>query len=120
MPPMLTWDEIERRKDQAVRFVRDVLDRPDRAEEIEDESLEDYAERKGFAIANPNDQGETTMAYKTRDELAQECEELRNRLDAILEMASHDEEDGDDVELAEADDEDDEEGEDDDAEYEAA
>lgn len=112
MSRMLTWDEIERRKDQAVRFVRDVLDDPDRADEIDDESLEDYAERKGFAIANPDDQGETTMSqYKTRDELAAENEELRNRLAAIGEMAEPD----DDVpETDEVDDDDDEIDDDDD------
>jgi hypothetical protein len=42
-----TIDRIESKKDKAVRFLRDVLEDEDRADEIEDESAEDYAERKG-------------------------------------------------------------------------
>jgi hypothetical protein len=36
----------------AVWFVRDVLHDPERAEEIEEESLEDYAERRKIALTN--------------------------------------------------------------------
>ena len=50
----LTWDDVERRKAQAVRFVRDVQGDAERPAEIEDESLRSYAERRGWAIANPN------------------------------------------------------------------
>ena len=49
----LTREQVEGRKEKAVRFVRDVLDDPDRADEIEDESVEDYAERRKFQIINP-------------------------------------------------------------------
>ena len=49
----LTREQVQARKDKAVRFVRDVLDDPERADEIEDESLEDYAERRKFQIVNP-------------------------------------------------------------------
>jgi hypothetical protein len=49
----LTRDQVESRKEKAVRFVRDVVGDPGRAEEIEDESLEDYAERRKFVITNP-------------------------------------------------------------------
>jgi len=38
----LTRAQLESRKEKAVRFTRDVLGDPDRAEEIADESLEDY------------------------------------------------------------------------------
>jgi CCR4-NOT transcriptional regulation complex NOT5 subunit len=48
MKKTLTPDQVESRKERAVRFTRDVLDDPDRADEIEDETLEDYAERHGF------------------------------------------------------------------------
>ena len=44
----LTSDQVQSRKDQAVRFLEHVKDDPDRAAEVEDESLEDYAERRGF------------------------------------------------------------------------
>ncbi len=43
---VLSLEQLEKAKEKAVRFVRDVLDDPDRANEIEDELLEDYAERR--------------------------------------------------------------------------
>ena len=49
----LTRKQLESRKAQAVRFARDVLGDEDRAEEIEDESLEDYANRRHIQIQNP-------------------------------------------------------------------
>ena len=48
VPKSLTREQIQSRKDKAVRFTRDVLDDPERAEEIAEESLESYAERRGF------------------------------------------------------------------------
>jgi hypothetical protein len=42
----LTRDQLQSRKENAVRFIHDVLGDSDRAEEIEDESLEGYAERR--------------------------------------------------------------------------
>ncbi len=42
----LTRDQLQSREEQAVRFVRDVLGDADWAEEIADESLEDYAARR--------------------------------------------------------------------------
>ena len=39
----LTREQIQSRKDAAVRFTDNVLGDSDRASEIEDESLEDYA-----------------------------------------------------------------------------
>jgi hypothetical protein len=50
----LTRDQLETRKEKAARFVFDILGDPDRADEIEDESLEAYAERRKIQIvANP-------------------------------------------------------------------
>ncbi len=49
----MTRRELERRKAQAVRFARDVLGDPDRADEIEDESLEDYTKRGRVELVNP-------------------------------------------------------------------
>jgi hypothetical protein len=42
----LTRDQLQARKEKAIRFTQDVLGDPDRAEEIAEESLEDYAERR--------------------------------------------------------------------------
>ena len=53
MAKELTREQVQSRKDKAVRFTENVLDDPDRADEIADESLEDYAERRGFTLTNP-------------------------------------------------------------------
>jgi hypothetical protein len=44
----LTRERLQSRKDKVVPFVRDVIDDPERADDIEDEDLEDYAVRKRF------------------------------------------------------------------------
>jgi len=93
----LTRDQLERRKAQAARFTRDVLDDPDRADEIEDESLEDYAERRRIKIQNPK--GVTHMAIRSRkdlleriEELETENEDLQSRLDEISDIVGQEEE----------------------------
>ena len=54
MAKKLTRDQVQSRKDAAVRFLEDVKDDPDRASEVADESLEDYAERRHVEfIDNP-------------------------------------------------------------------
>jgi hypothetical protein len=45
--------QLESRKAQAVRFTRDVLGDDDRADEIEGESLDDYAGRKQIRLPEP-------------------------------------------------------------------
>ena len=75
----LTRDQLQARKEKAVRFVRDVLGDPDRAEEIADESLESYAQRKRIEIANPYTR-RTTMARvrtKSKAEVEAELEDLK-------------------------------------------
>ena len=49
----LIREQLQGRKDKAVRFVQNVLQDPDRADEIADESLERYAERRKITLANP-------------------------------------------------------------------
>jgi hypothetical protein len=101
--------ELERRKAQAARFMRDVKHDGERAEEIEDESLEDYSARRRVQLLNPT--GGKVMARKTqtREELQErvrelegENESLQDQLDAIADI----------VVSAEADEEDEEEDED--------
>ena len=76
--PALTYDQIEARKEKAVRFVRDVLDDEDHADDIDEESVEDYAERKKLVITNSakrltNERKTDTMANgngaPTKDDL---------------------------------------------------
>ena len=97
----LTRKQLEARKARAVRFTRDVLDDPDRAAEIEDESLESYAERRHIQIRNPK--GARPMAVPTRRELTDrikelesENEDLQAQIDEIADIVApeEDEEEG--------------------------
>ena len=99
----LTREQLESRKAKAVRFTRDALDDDDRADEIEDESLEDYAERKRIRLANPK--GVRKMPVQTRRELLERIEELegqnedlQSKLDEIADLVAPDEEDEDEDE----------------------
>jgi hypothetical protein len=58
----LTRDQLESRKEKAVRFTRDVLGDPNRADETAKESLEDYAERRKIQITNPSRRRNAIMA----------------------------------------------------------
>lgn len=51
----LTRQEVEKRQDKAVQFLRNVADDPELANDIEDLSVDEYAERKGFELVkNPS------------------------------------------------------------------
>lgn len=97
----LTRKQVEDRKAKAVRFTRDVLGDDDRADEIEQESLEHYAEGRHIGVRNPK--GATNyMAVPTRrelleriSELEEENEGLQERLDEIADLAGEEEEEGD-------------------------
>jgi protein AATF/BFR2 len=98
----LTRDQIQSRKDKAVRFTRDVLGDPDRAEEIEDEDLEDYAERRKFTITNPHLRSNHMADGKTKAELEQEIadledenQELQDQLDSIADIVGGGDQDED-------------------------
>ena len=74
----VTRDQLQSRKEQAVRFTRDVLGDPERAEEIADESLDDYADRRKIQITNPTIRRTAIMARgKTKAELEADIEELQ-------------------------------------------
>lgn len=101
----LTREQLERRKEKAVRFTRDVLDDPDRADEIADESLEDYAERKKIAVSNPRRKRNMARRVKTREELQEEIadlkaenQELQDQLDSIADIVAPADEDEDEDE----------------------
>ncbi len=89
----LTRQQLERRKDQAVRFTRDVREDDERADEIDDESLEDYAEDRHIRLVNPKGVGK--MPVPTRRELQDrikeleaENEDLQSRLDDISDIVT--------------------------------
>jgi len=101
----LSREQLQARKEKAVRFVRDVLDDPDRAGEIADERLEDYAQRRRFEITNPRRRAimprKTIEDYRAEvadlkeqiGELEEENEGLQEQLDGISEILSPEEED---------------------------
>jgi hypothetical protein len=103
----LTREQLQSRKDKAVRFVRDVMDDPERASEIEDEDLEDYAERKKVLLSNRRRKqsmaggnggnGRTKQDLLDEiDDLQQQNQDLQDQLDAIADIVSPEEEDDDD------------------------
>ena len=97
----LTRDQLQARKEKAVRFTRDILGDPDRAEEIADESLEDYAERRRIQIINPSKRRNAIMSTKREleervDELEQENNELQDQLDTIADIVAPEEESDED------------------------
>jgi hypothetical protein len=115
----LTREQTQSRKDKAVRFVRDVLDDSDRAAEIEDEDLEDYADRKRIQITNPTRRADMAKAANGRtkqdlldeiDDLNQKVDELQDQLDAVADIVAPAEEEEEEEEDAGDEDEDDDNG----------
>lgn len=95
----LTRQQLESRKAQAVRFARDVREDDDLADEIEDESLEEYAQRRHIKLNNPK--GVRKMPIQTRrelleriQELEEQNEELQEKVDSIAEIVGEDEDEG--------------------------
>ena len=93
---ILTRDEAQKRKDQAVRFADNFLNDPDKADDIEDESLDDWIERKGITLINPERRlnamangGQTKQDLLDQiDELQQENQDLQDQLDAICDIVA--------------------------------
>ena len=99
MSKTLTRKQLEGRKEKAARFVRDVLEDSERADEIEDESLEHYAERRKIHMVNP---GRTPIMATKEDlkdrirELEEENDDLQDQLDKIADIAAPIEDNDDD------------------------
>lgn len=103
----LSRAQIEGRKEKAARFTETVLGDSERADEIRDESVEDYASRRRFEITNPTRR--STMAKKTvedyraevadlKDEISdleQENESLQEQLDQVADIVSPEESESD-------------------------
>ena len=104
-----TLDQIRAVQDKAVRFLRDVIGDPERAEEFAAMSPEEYAEHKRVAIENPtlrrlHMRRPTYAELKDRvAELEEENQALNEKLDSIVDIASEEEdeevEDGDEDDL---------------------
>jgi hypothetical protein len=67
----LSPEQVEKRQAKAVRFLRDVVDDPDLADEIEDLSVREYAERKGLELINNPTQKRKELIPMKKDELKQ-------------------------------------------------
>jgi hypothetical protein len=92
----LTREQLQSRKEKAIRFTRDVLGDPDRADEIADESLEDYAERRKIQLTNIGKR-ETVVWHQNKScyldqiaDLRDENQQLQDQLDAIAHIVSPD------------------------------
>jgi hypothetical protein len=103
MPKSLTYAQVASRKDKAERFVRDVLDDADRADEISDESVQSYADRRNFTIVdNPpgrltnmaNGQSKQDLLDQIAD-LQDENDALQSQIDAISDILDGGDEDDD-------------------------
>ena len=103
---LLTREQAESRKAKAVQFLRDVVNDDDRADEVDAEPLEEYAERRHITLANPAWKGTRIMSVDTKSlqrrikELEEENEDLQTKLDDIadLVMPEEDEEEEDNQE----------------------
>jgi len=109
----LTREQVSGRKERAERFVRNVLGDDERADEIGDESVDDYADRRHVKITNPAKRRNAEMPSKQDlldriKDLEDENADLNDRLDSISDLVGYDEDDDDEDGL---DDEEDEPGE---------
>jgi hypothetical protein len=75
--------KLQPRKERAVRFVRDVLGDPDWAEEIAEESLEDYADRRKIRIANPTIRRNAVRAGRLPNDVFGELKSLARSIAGI-------------------------------------
>lgn len=85
----LTRDQVQAKKDQAERFVRNVLNDPDRADELSEEDLESYAERKKITLLNPNERRLTTRMPRnvsTEKALQEEIDDQQDTIDQAIEI----------------------------------
>lgn len=69
-----TYDQAEAMQAKAVRFTRDVVGDPDKADEIESLSVEEYADRKGLQLMNPADERQPIQANRSNRIMADQDE----------------------------------------------
>ena len=102
MVKSLTREQVQSRKDKAVRFLEDVLDDPERAAEVEAEDVESYADRRKMQLTNlgrtrrmaNGGNGRTNEDLLDElDALQRENQDLRDQLDAIADIVSGPEDD---------------------------
>lgn len=129
----MTRQQAETSKDRAARFVLNVLDDPEGSQAIEDESLDEWADRKKITLTNPArrkspeiHESEDQMAapkgqtkaelleqiqdlQEENDELNSQLDEVTDKLEGLLDVVAPDEsDDSDDDDNGDDEDEDDE------------
>jgi DNA-binding ferritin-like protein len=77
---VLTREQLQSRKEKAVRFLRDVKGEPDRADEVDDESLDSYAERRKIQLSNPTARRGSKMAQKSVEDYRDQVKELKQQI----------------------------------------
>jgi hypothetical protein len=77
----LTRQQTQARKDRAVAFLLNVKNDPEPAAEVEQESLDDYAQRRRIRLSNPN---RRTANMATNAELESTLEEIGDLVDEAL------------------------------------
>jgi hypothetical protein len=106
MAKQLTYDQVAERKHKAEQFLRDVKDDPERADEVSNESVEAYSDRRHFDIIDNPRRRLNSMANGSQtqqdlldqiSDLQDENDSLQAQLDAIADVLSglDDDEDGD-------------------------
>jgi hypothetical protein len=84
VPRGKSLDQVKAMQRKAVRFVSDVLGDPDKAEEIDDLSVEEYADRKGIRL-NPTQSKEANiMAATTKQALQDTLDEASTKVEEML------------------------------------
>jgi predicted RNase H-like nuclease (RuvC/YqgF family) len=92
----LTQEQLQARKDQAVRFIWDVKGDFERGEEVERESLADYGARRKIEVRNPI-RRRITMARKTVEDYRDEVADLKDQIGDLEEENSGLQEQLDDI-----------------------
>ena len=98
----LTHEQVEAKKDKAVRFAENFSDDPAKADDIDDEDLESWAERHRIQIINSNRRNRNMADTRTRQDLLDqisdlqdENDSLQDQLDAISDILGGDGDDDD-------------------------
>ncbi|MDX2042495.1 MAG: hypothetical protein SF097_14840 [Acidobacteriota bacterium] len=112
---VITRETAEKRFQAAIRAADTLRDDPDLADEIEDEGVEEWAERKGYIIENPGRKGgkkampriNSAALQEENEVLREENESLRARLSDINTLSQDDEDEFDDDEFDDDEDDDD-------------
>jgi len=83
----VTYAQVEARKEKAVRFLRDVVGDDDRADEVESESVEDYATRKRLVIENTAQRRVNNVANGNNSMTKADLQEVCDQVQDILSQA---------------------------------